>query len=248
MSKYTGNEYKVQDRNLGAITSVPGLGTTLGLQYQWGRKDPFSGSLTNDGKRTALYNVRSSDVCVEYNLNYQDPNKDRIPVSVGQAISGPDTCYIRVSSDDPWCETNETMYLWGNPEGTGNPDIFPSSTIKTIYDPCPVGYKVPPADVFKIFLGFYKDRSEYGITCYFDGAGEDDNKLIYLPESYRPFWEAGDLHKIGFYWTSSTLEGKSTSRKSRYAYPLIFQWPSRTDYPYLWGTITNTGSIRCVKE
>lgn len=48
------------DRNLGATTSEPNLGTTQGLHYQFGRKDPFSGSLSYDGERTILYDVRSS--------------------------------------------------------------------------------------------------------------------------------------------------------------------------------------------
>ncbi len=245
VSEYTGNEYKVMDRNLGAITSAPGLGTTEGLHYQWGRKDPFVGSLTYDGKATALYNVRSSGVRIKFNV-YQDPNKDRIPISVGQAISGPDTCYIRVNLDAPWCETDETMYLWGNPEGTHNyPQInYPSSTIKTIYDPCPVGYKVPPADVFKMLSR--KDQNKDGVTCYFDGAGKDDNKLIFLPQTYHLTW-TGSMQKIGIYGTSSTMMGKSYS-ENRYVYFLVFEDFSRFECPYMWGATTTPSSIRCVKE
>ena len=51
-SIYTGNNYKVMDRNLGATATKAYLGTVQGLHYQWGRKDPFSGSLTYDGIRT----------------------------------------------------------------------------------------------------------------------------------------------------------------------------------------------------
>ena len=144
----TGNKYIMMDRNLGATTTGPALGTTQGLHYQWGRKDPFSASLTYDGNSTTLYNVRS--------VGSWRKVTDEEPLTLAQAINNPDIFIHRTWSDDTWCtktsdsETTEMRYVWGNPEGT-MADYYPSSTIKTIYDPCPVGYKISPFDAFFIF-------------------------------------------------------------------------------------------------
>lgn len=42
---YSGKNYKIMDRDLGATTTIPDILTTCGLGYQWGRKDPFIGIL-----------------------------------------------------------------------------------------------------------------------------------------------------------------------------------------------------------
>ncbi len=39
-----GNSYTVLDRNLGATSVIPGERSSIGLLYQWGRKDPFVGT------------------------------------------------------------------------------------------------------------------------------------------------------------------------------------------------------------
>lgn len=140
-SIYTGNNYKVMDRNLGATATKAYLGTVQGLHYQWGRKDPFSGSLTYDGIRTILYDVRSGQGVYKY-------SDER--VTAGQAISTPSSLYSprRGLGGESWCtKTTELKYLWGNPDG--EQDAFPKETLKSLYDPCPYGYKVAPHDVFK---------------------------------------------------------------------------------------------------
>lgn len=50
--------YQFLDRNLGALSNKPGL-TSLGLLYQWGRKDPFigAGEITENAKRMYTWNL-----------------------------------------------------------------------------------------------------------------------------------------------------------------------------------------------
>ena len=252
-SRYTGNEYKVMDRNLGATTSTPALGTTQGLRYQFGRKDPFSGSLTYDGVKTILYDVRSSASEVE--------STNDESVTVAKSINTPNILRLRGGMGISWCETSDMKYLWGNTE-TDN-YYYPSSTIKTIYDPCPVGYKVPPADVLLVLCkgnektyvcwatdseiekGFYiKSRDKYGTTFYCDNAGVDDTKLIYLPETYYPKWQAGDLYSFGEYWTSAP---HWSNNKTRWGYMFTFTCNGSYMLPNNI-SMANTASIRCVKE
>lgn len=72
-------------------------------------------------------------------------------MTAGQAISTPSSLYSprRGLGSESWCtKTTELKYLWGNPDG--EQDVFPKETLKSLYDPCPYGYKVAPHDVFKI--------------------------------------------------------------------------------------------------
>ena len=246
-SRYTGNEYKVMDRNLGATTATPNLGTTEGLHYQWGRKDPFSGSLSNDGKRTVLYNVRSVSSMIKGMLQTQ--------VSIDYAIRTPDIFHTN-GIELSWCTRADIRHLWGNPEG--DKEVYSKSTVKTIYDPCPIGYKVAPADVFQVLCKgdfmwtseniesyFYiKDADVYGTTFYCDNAGADDTKTIYLPFTYAPSMAAGDLHKWGYYWNSSLYNQKLNLK---YGSMFTFGYNSNYMLPNNISLVT-LGNLRCVKE
>ena len=255
-SIYTGNNYKVMDRNLGATATKAYLGTVQGLHYQWGRKDPFSGSLTYDGIRTILYDVRSGQVVYKY-------SDER--VTAGQAISTPSSLYSprRGLGGESWCtKTTELKYLWGNPDG--EQDVFPKETLKSLYDPCPYGYKVAPHDVFKILskgenaifppagasLGdmyFIKSYFANGSTFYYDNAGIDETKLIYLPETYRPNGDGIKLGKWGVYWCSSP----HPADKEHSGLMFNFHPYTAMDFEYnIYNPVVTSvpASIRCVKE
>lgn len=255
-SIYTGNNYKVMDRNLGATATKAYLGTVQGLHYQWGRKDPFSGSLTYDGIRTILYDVRSGQGVYKY-------SDER--VTAGQAISTPSSLYSprRGLGGESWCtKTTELKYLWGNPDG--EPDAFPKETLKSLYDPCPYGYKVAPHDVFKILskgeiaifppagasLGdmyFIKSYFANGSTFYYDNAGIDETKLIYLPETYRPNGDGIKLGKWGVYWCSSP----HPADKEHSGLMFNFHPYTAMDFEYnIYNPVVTSvpASIRCVKE
>lgn len=255
-SIYTGNNYKVMDRNLGATATKAYLGTVQGLHYQWGRKDPFSGSLTYDGIRTILYDVRSGQGVYKY-------SDER--VTAGQAISTPSSLYSprRGLGGESWCtKTTELKYLWGNPDG--EQDAFPKETLKSLYDPCPYGYKVAPHDVFKILskgeiaifppagasLGdmyFIKSYFANGSTFYYDNAGIDETKLIYLPETYRPNGDGIKLGKWGVYWCSSP----HPTDKEHSGLMFNFHPYTAMDFEYnIYNPVVTSvpASIRCVKE
>ena len=256
-SIYTGNDYKVMDRNLGATTTMAAYGTIEGMHYQWGRKDPFSGSLTNDGVRTILYDVRSGQVVYEYPTNEQ--------VTVGQSIRNPMSLHAQRITGS-WCTktADEHKYLWGNPDGNRN--YYPKKTVKSLYDPCPFGYKIAPHDVFKILskgdavifppslnpslseMYFVYDYSQDGTIFYYDNAGVDMTKRIYLPETYNPYYNVVQkLGKRGQYWSSSSGDGTLRPEGLMFNFHVY-----RTlDFEF---NIANSvvavslGSIRCVKE
>ena len=152
--KYSGKNYKIMDRDLGATTNIPDKLTTCGLGYQWGRKDPFIGmasfytytSLDNlEPKNAPMYNVRGTKQELKEEMSNESTG------TIEYAIKHPNV-FIRASSD--WLYYKEmfgNQYLWGN-----NPysryKMVDIETMKTIYDPCPAGYKISPPDVYGAFL------------------------------------------------------------------------------------------------
>lgn len=229
----TGHEYTIMDRNVGATTSTLGLVTTQGLQYQFGRKDPFTTSLDYDEEVAVfLRNVRSDSL--PHLFSYEEP------LTIAQAIGKPDVFIHRMNlSGGKWCETSEMKYLWGNPEG--QVEYFPSLTVKTIYDPCPIGYKVPPVDALILKMKSYSQYEHGGI--YYAGEEGDNTKLINMPAVHSAYYAYGTSIA---YWTSSDF-GKPNS---------TFEWGEfgvmHTYYPgsytLRYNVFARPGSIRCVKE
>ena len=244
VSKQTGNKYKVMDRNLGAITSAPGLGTTQGVHYQWGRKDPFSTALTygSNARRTVLYDIRSVTSKIKIS---------REKLTMSQAINHPEI--YNIADFTYWLKDGNNPYLWGNPEGTDY--TFPTSTLKTVYDPCPVGYKVPLGDVFLALAKeskidtypeddyWIKEGNEYGTTFYCDGAGKDNTKTIYLPNTR-------DVYSFivwGKYWLSYITDNPSYPAEERYSAAFSFSKGYNYWFPFSLEP-ARTASVRCVKE
>jgi len=128
------------DRNLGAKNATQGDVGTFGFYYQWGRKDPFPGpaswSASNSYNSQPIYNETGNQL-TELADN---TGTGVIRESVTSAYSN----YLSMSIQHPltyytgtdWYSTSIHADLWGGiASGT--------STTKTVYDPCPFGWKVP---------------------------------------------------------------------------------------------------------
>ncbi len=116
---YKMSAHLVMDRNLGALVTAKagaGSGTSFGLFYQWGRKDPIPGMQSTTIKTAATVSGKAATV-------------ERKAVSIAEATANPTVIYALDNVD--WNSTADND-LWG--KSTGN---------KTMYDPCPPGYKVP---------------------------------------------------------------------------------------------------------
>lgn len=139
---WTLNGYEVLDRNLGALDNIPGV-ASLGLLYQWGRKDPFIGAAyTNDNYtdngRLTTYNYYNK----EWSVNKRSESGKNTNISY--TIENPTILtYDGLSSK----ELTKGGYLWGTNGGLNHEGIKDLGS-KTIYDPCPEGYRIPPVDAF----------------------------------------------------------------------------------------------------
>lgn len=157
---YRNSAGTMMDRNLGATSATPGDPTALGLFYQWGRKDPFLGA------KESMYDY-------DYNIFYPFsimaasfppspfPEGENITTitDIGYTIAHP-TTLLRISgelytNDGDW-DKDKTAGRW--------------NSTKAIYDPCPVGYKVPEIDVFRTAAG---ENQKQEIPFDFDNLGVD---------------------------------------------------------------------------
>ncbi|MDR0658420.1 MAG: fimbrillin family protein [Mediterranea sp.] len=215
----TTREVLFMDRNLGALAAANSV-KGRGLHYQWGRKDPFP--LRNNVAGFGVANGGNG-------------------VTLVQAIQNPGTFYyIANVNDNDWLASARDNTLWG-----GDDEAKP----KTIYDPCPAGWRVPLSgtDTNSPWSGYAAQTYEETIPINERGYvfPVDDNDGTYT-QSYWP--AAGHRNRItstlsgqgsnGYYW-SATFSGTN-------AYYLAFSNKninSSGTYYHTYGF-----SVRCVKE
>lgn len=121
--------YSILDRNIGA-TSTDGTLNSFGVNYQWGRKDPFPRSLST-GQGELLNTIERPST-----VNY------------AYVTAHPDTRIVVTSSTTTsnWLTSGANTAAWGAAGGSQGSTAGArgiTSTVKTVYDPCPAGYKVP---------------------------------------------------------------------------------------------------------
>lgn len=171
----TKTGYYVMNMNLGAMTASFGSTPDVkpyGLLYQWGRKDPFPAAptLTGDTQTVGapIYGPDGKEVTISYSL-WSSVDKNTVDYS----IENPTKClsnYAQYNTCHDWLKASDSNdALWGNPKG-GEKDSdnnYVNKGSKSFYDPCPVGYRVPPADVFRTFTatgGYSQDPSTFDVV------------------------------------------------------------------------------------
>lgn len=234
MAKQYYNGAIVMDRNLGALSSEPGDVLSLGLLYQWGRKDPFLGS--------CYINSGESGVVAEATNVHKDPvmsdqNKGTIEYSIQHPMTP-----IQYRGNDSY----DWLY-----SSTGASDNTRWSDEKTIYDPCPAGWQIPNESFWK---GLFQEVS-YRYSFFDNSLMDIQNRGVYLNkysgiQSWYPF--AGQIDpnatqflysvgRSGYWWTN-------TSNQSR-AGCLYFYYDADglRIYPILYTYKSHALSVRCVK-
>ena len=255
----TGNEIILLDRNLGAIESVLNNDTendlaTYGLYYRWGRKHPSM------GPKTADYRITSMETADYYDFSSDRKNSAEVKTfaepSIRDGVENP--MYLILStSRNPYYEFNwlydDIGFLWGKQEGA-------DGIHKTIYDPCPFGYRVPDSELNAIFDNGTDSRMAHGVRytvggtdLYFPYAGYKgvDRGLNSAVYSWRYVGDKGD------YQTAKYYEGNESGyyhHRERHYLSEVYSWKEVNvgDYTgYYIPDYTNrrtAASVRCVKD
>ena len=223
---YYNNAGTMMDRNLGATSATPGDVGALGLLYQWGRKDPFLGSSSISdavvAKSTGVWPSPVTASTSKGNVEYATRN----PMTFITADS---------SSNYDWHYSSRNNDLW--------------KSSKTIYDPCPVGWRVPngasngvwskASGSSRNFDYPYDDTDEgMNFSGKFGGAS-----IIWYPASGYRYRNDGSLRSvgnIGIYWSDT-----SSLDNAYYSYSDYngFVYPSGRG-----GSRADGLSVRCLQE
>lgn len=164
--------------------------------YQWGRKDALPGT----------------DTIAQGSYSFDNTQGGR---SIDYAIQHPENMFIYAGTGDVnnynWCNARyDNLWAADNTVTTYNDNVV----VKTIYDPCPAGFKMPAANAFTGFTTTGQaaySRLEFNVNDVWDDGWNFNNKIsspdatIYFPatgfrESYRDGLQ--NVGGKGFYWTA----------------------------------------------
>lgn len=246
------NAQKVMmDRNLGAVENFfnkqPANSNRGILHYQFGRKDPFP---------------TVSVTTVENKVVGDASSAGSGPVTIAETVSVPWSFYT-ISSGN-WCnEVTSNTYLWNDPDAPAN-----SNSAKSIYDPCPLGWKVPVNNTWNDFSrsttenGFINTQNYLRDLAWSNGRGigsaaEIINGLRYWPGSTATapvegtiWYPAMGFHDFstaslssagssGYYW-SDTANSDGNSRSFVFNNNVVY---TNSNYNRAYGF-----AVRCVAE
>lgn len=191
------------DRNLGAMSE--GL-TERGLYYQWGRKDPFiyPENATSATTPKTTYNLEGYPFEVRGNIG-SDYTTLLPGYTIDWATAHPTTVMVRpfkkTGCIDSWLlATNPN--LWGN---ATSGSIASAKSKKSIYDPCPPGWKVPDRAAWDTSAFKCCDyKLQYGMNMYYNGSNA--KTAFYTYNGYlngeNGQWLYQSLSSAAYVWTN----------------------------------------------
>ena len=267
--------YYFMDKNLGALNNEVSDANAYGLLYQWGRKDPMRGA-ANFGSDNVYPTYGFTGAAVDY-LADNSTNWHAVSTSFSDILR---SVRLPMSYSTTWGggAHSSSEALWGNPLGgstvpesaKNDPSKVYYEGQKSIYDPCPPGYKVPSIN------GFYFGTSDDHATCANSHptngkAGIGDNGYcdiisngyyIYYFGRYKGYEKYHTWMPMAPYYNGTTTL-TSTDGKEDYAFTWLNAGKSGSDaYPVGWHPVNNHihkyasfttdkkfgGTVRCVKE
>lgn len=182
------------------ITQNPGSkkqgATTL---YQFGRKDAFPGVATTDIKQGSITENAGDNISITNNI--QNPDKFY--------IHGPSASYTNYGYYNLWSADNTVTGDWN--VGNDNP------VVKTVYDPSPVGFKMPASNAFTGFTANGQNNGAMNVDgtdvwqTYQNNFGHNfwtnssKTATINFPASGYRYFRDGSLSVVGsfgFYWSA----------------------------------------------
>lgn len=236
----TVNGQTFLDRNIGATEFDGALVGSLGVYFQWGRKDPFIGAnriqkeyptdehegsgfqTTGENGYTALF-LYNDALCEGFKFVNEE-------MDMARSIANPTLFYGQYNSGG-WSGSNsEISDYWGGVSGT-----------KTNNDPCPAGYRVPTFNELNGYIKYIdtnKSSQEYVCSESFGRKYTLGDETFMFPGSALRVWSAKMRYpgRVTFFWTSTL---SSVEKKALDFYD--FRWNENSD------PTCCAMAIRCIK-
>ena len=191
------------DRNLGAMSESL---IERGLYYQWGRKDPFiyPANATSATTPKTTYNLEGYPFEVRGNIG--SDYATLLPgYTIDWATAHPTTVMVRPFKNtgciDSWLLVPNPN-LWGN---ATSGSIVSTKSKKSIYDPCPPGWKVPDRAAWDTAAFKCCDyKLQYGMNMYYNS--NHTKTTFYTYNGYlngeSGQWQYQSLSSAAYVWTN----------------------------------------------
>ena len=141
------------------------LYTGTGTVYQWGRPTPFPALRNIAGTTRDVIDIDGNTITDDFELAQA--------TNGGDAISMPFKVLQWETNANSWFDVSSSDYATAN--------AMWNSAEKTVYDPCPAGFRVPPA---KVFYGFSKKSGTTGSEkTIVHGTGDEAGMMNMWPDS-----------------------------------------------------------------
>lgn len=267
---------QIMDRNLGALNNTPMDINNRGMIYQMGRKDPFIPSRSPYKDYSGITDYVNNP---EYCNNDPAWNKQNLEIGDGTGTWEISSSFrapavfnapgnIPFSAKNPmrflvgYYSSSTDWYSYGSDEDSIRPGLW--SEEKTIFDPCPPGYKVPCKDMWGTSSGQESIKTG-GTHDEYDENGQNEKYLWNEEKGCGRVWKpTGDFYPmVGNIYPSTyaTVEetpynytsGQTmylTNQESLYKSYSAFHVAVFNGYWAYYETRAQvyTGQVRCIKE
>ncbi len=168
------------------------LVTGTGTFYQWGRPTAFPAVRNVAGTARTIYDIENNDISANFEL--------AAATNAGDAISKP----FYVLQGTPRGDPNGAQDSWFDVTNAAYDNALWSTASKTVYDPCPRGFRMPEAS---IFYGFTQTKATVE-----SGAG----KLNMYPENSGQ--KNGERSKGGYFYVKEYTNATNPDRYYQMVY------------------------------
>ena len=208
----------MMDRNLGALVATSATDSQIdvlsyGMVYQWGRKDPFTAAGTFNSSTQATYAGEPEEVAAAQ-ISLEESIK--YPRLLGHINNGD---WTPLPNNDYWTELE-----------------------KTIYDPCPAGYRVPNR-AGDFWTSDLTSKTGWAINSTAGWLQLGSPAAVFPIAGYRDDYEVGGMAKVGvrtLYWFArAASDAAGAGADLRY---------DKGTFKFGSAPKARLGSVRCVVE
>lgn len=211
-----GGDYEFMDRRLGALSGAEDDPKTIGMAYQWGRKDPFPPQSDFIGTPTTLYDIDgtvipSTSETIDGILVKSTPATSGTSNNLANSIKEPQYFY----NGNGWYASHRSQPslddgLW---------KLYTNQGGKTEFDPCPEGWRVPidknnqnpHTNLSNVLPDTYGAlHPDYGYIPYTGSRSQGGGLMYPIASSTNQTYEWGGAEQWGTaYYQSAEIMGGS---------------------------------------